>query len=112
MDAFTRQLYKVIGLSAIAAPLAHTITDIWEVLAGGYSVPLLIVNYIAFVVLPFTVIGLYAVQRPAIRMAGLYSTSWALPSPALPMAMLTATEARPRPMTMITGPTTTGGSRR
>ncbi|MAD43855.1 MAG: hypothetical protein CMI02_11770 [Oceanospirillaceae bacterium] len=71
MDAFTRQLYKVIGLSAIAAPLAHTITDIWEVLAGGYSVPLLIVNYIAFVVLPFTVIGLYAVQRPAIRMAGL-----------------------------------------
>ena len=31
------------------------------------------------------------------------------PSPLLPMAMFTATGARIRPMTMITGPVTTGG---
>ena len=41
-----------------------------------------------------------------------YGTSWALPSPALPMAMLAATGASPSPMDMITGPTTTGGSSR
>jgi len=39
-------------------------------------------------------------------------TSCTLASPALPMAMLAATGARPRPMAMITGPITTGGSRR
>ena len=34
----------------------------------------------------------------------------AAPSPVRPMAMCTATGASTRPMTMITGPTTTGGS--
>lgn len=38
--------------------------------------------------------------------------SWALPSPALPMAMFTATGDSARPMEMITGAMTTGGSKR
>ena len=36
-------------------------------------------------------------------------TCW---SPALPVAICTATWARPRPMTITTGPMTTGGNRR
>jgi len=38
-----------------------------------------------------------------------WGTSTAEPSPVLPRAMFTATGARMRPMTMITGPVTMGG---
>ena len=47
-----------------------------------------------------------------IIIAVLYGTSSTLPSPALPMAMFTATGDSARPMEMITGAITTGGSRR
>ncbi len=40
------------------------------------------------------------------------STRTAAPSPVLPRAMLTATGARIRPITMITGPVTIGGKMR
>ncbi|MNE45121.1 hypothetical protein D3C80_1393920 [compost metagenome] len=46
-----------------------------------------------------------------IIMAVPYGSS-SVPSPALPMAMLAAIGAMARPIEMITGPITTGGSRR
>ena len=49
---------------------------------------------------------------PATIMAVFSGTSQADPSPVRPMAIWTATGASTRPITMITGPTTTGGNRR
>lgn len=49
---------------------------------------------------------------PATIMAVDWGSSQMEPSPARPMAMCTETGARMRPMSMITGPVTTGGSSR
>lgn len=71
MDNFNIRLKKFIALLVIVAPITHTITDIWELYISGYSTTLLLVNYIAFIVLPFAIMGLFAVQRPHIKMLGL-----------------------------------------
>ena len=51
-------------------------------------------------------------DTPATIMAVFSGTSQAAPSPVRPMAMWTATGASTRPITMMTGPTTTGGRMR
>ena len=56
-----------------------------------------------------TVVASAAIEMISAVFSG---TSTALPSPALPRAMFTPTGASTRPMTMITGPVTMGGSRR
>ena len=50
-------------------------------------------------------------QSPTV-IAFAWGKSTIAPSPVLPMVMCTATGARIRPITMITGPVTTGGSTR
>ena len=47
-----------------------------------------------------------------IHSARFSGTRWVAPSPVLPRAMFTATGARIRPITMMTGPVTMGGSTR
>jgi len=71
MSISDRQLQKLIGIAAVAAPGVHTLTDIAEWISGGFSELNLWANYFAFIVLPFTMIGLYAVQRPKISPLGL-----------------------------------------
>lgn len=71
MSVSLHQLQKLIGVGAIVAPGIHTLTDFAEWIAGGFSAPQLWTNYFAFVVLPFLMVGLYAVQRPKIGALGL-----------------------------------------
>lgn len=63
---------KLIGWSAIAAPLAHSATDIFELIGAGFSKPMLWLNYVAFVPIPAILIGLYGAQRPRIDLGGLF----------------------------------------
>jgi hypothetical protein len=61
-----------VGLAAVVAPLLHSITDLIEWSQGGFSPGQLWLNYAAFLPMPALMIGLYAVQRPAIGQAGLW----------------------------------------
>ena len=71
MSVSVRQLQKLVGVGAIVAPGMHTLTDIAEWIVGGFSAPQLWANYFAFIVLPFLMVGLYAIQRPKIGALGL-----------------------------------------
>ncbi|MDJ0704895.1 MAG: hypothetical protein QNJ46_16560 [Leptolyngbyaceae cyanobacterium MO_188.B28] len=71
MSVSIRQLQKLIGVGAITAPGVHTLTDIAEWIAGGFSTQQLWANYLAFIVAPFLMVGLYAVQRSKIGALGL-----------------------------------------
>jgi len=71
MSVSPHQLQKLVGVGAIVAPGIHTLTDFAEWIADGFSAPQLWANYFAFVVLPFLMVGLYAVQRPKIGALGL-----------------------------------------
>lgn len=71
MTASARQLHKLVGVAALTAPGIHTLTDIAEWIAGGFSASQLWANYFAFIVMPFMMVGLYAVQRAKIGSLGL-----------------------------------------
>jgi len=66
-----RQLQVLIGAAAILAPGIHTLTDVAEWVTKGFSVPQLWANYLAFVIMPFLFVGLFAVQRETIGILGL-----------------------------------------
>jgi hypothetical protein len=52
----------VIGLSAIIFPFLHSLTDVMEIANKGFSMPQMLLNYIAFLFIPLMVIGLFAYQ--------------------------------------------------
>ena len=58
------KLRLIIGWTAIISPLLHILSDLLEVFGGGFSASQLWINYIAFLPIPFLMIGLYAFQRP------------------------------------------------
>ena len=58
------KLRLIIGWTAIISPLLHILSDLVEVFGGGYSASQLWLNYLAFLPIPFLMIGLYAFQRP------------------------------------------------
>ena len=58
------KLRLIIGWTAIISPLLHILSDLLEVFGGGFSASQLWINYVAFLPIPFLVIGLYAVQLP------------------------------------------------
>jgi hypothetical protein len=61
---------RLIGIISIAAPILHLFTDILEVFQSGFSVLHLSINYIAFILIPIMIIGLFAIQRPHIGWLG------------------------------------------
>src|ERR1044071_3511608 len=65
-----RSLKTAIALMAIVAPAVHLLSDAMEWCAG-FSPAQLWINYAAFVLMPFMIMGLYAVQRPKIGLIGL-----------------------------------------
>ncbi|MGD9629465.1 MAG: hypothetical protein AB7V18_09480 [Pyrinomonadaceae bacterium] len=67
----TQELYRAIAILAILAPGLHIATDIWEVVQSGFSALQLGLNYLAFILIPFLMMGLYAVQLPRIKWPGL-----------------------------------------
>jgi hypothetical protein len=63
----TKSLRLFIAVIAILAPALHLASDVMEWAAGGgFSTAMLLVNYLGFLMMPFMIIGLYAVQRPQI----------------------------------------------
>lgn len=56
-------LRLVVGAAAIAAPVLHSITDAMEWLQGGFSSVQLWLNYIAFLPMPWLLLGIYAVRE-------------------------------------------------
>jgi hypothetical protein len=65
-----KSLRLIIALVAIVAPALHLLSDVMEWFAG-FSPAQLWINYAAFVLMPFMIIGLYAAQRPKIGWLGL-----------------------------------------
>lgn len=59
-----RNLRLIIGLATIIAFTLHILSDLLEVFSGGFFAAQLWINYVAFLPIPFLMIGLYAVQLP------------------------------------------------
>jgi hypothetical protein len=51
-----------VGVAAITAPVLHSITDAMEWLQGGFSPLQLWLNYVAFLPMPWLLLGIYAVR--------------------------------------------------
>lgn len=66
-----QRLRLLIGLAAIFSPGLHIASDLLEWVDGAFSTPQLYASYVAFLVVPFLMVGLYAVQRPKIGGVGL-----------------------------------------
>lgn len=75
-------LEAVVGAVALAAPALHTLTDVLEWQHQGFTEFQLWLNLLAFLPMPFLLLGLYAVQAPrpgAYGLVGalLYGTAFA-----------------------------------
>lgn len=55
-------LRLLVGIAAITAPVLHTATDVVELLQGGFSPLMLWANYIAFLPMPWLLLGICAVH--------------------------------------------------
>lgn len=55
-------LRLVVGAAAIAAPLLHCITDAMEWSQGGFSPLQLWLNYLAFLPMPWLLVGIYGLR--------------------------------------------------
>jgi hypothetical protein len=69
-----RPLRQLIGIAAIVGPGLHLLSDVLEWVGGGFSPVQLWVNYVAFVLMPFLMVGLYTVQRPQAGWAVLWGS--------------------------------------
>jgi hypothetical protein len=61
----------VVGVAALVAPALHSLTDLLEWYQGGFSNRQLWLNYIAFLPMPWLLLGLYAVCEPRPNAVGL-----------------------------------------
>ncbi len=66
-----KAIYTVVGIVAVVAPGLHLLSDVLEWSSGGFSRVQLLVNYAAFLPMPFLLLGLYAVQVPRVGWLGL-----------------------------------------
>jgi hypothetical protein len=62
---------KLIGIAAVAFSALYFVSDLIELIHGGFSTFQLALTYAAEAAIPLFVLGLYAVQRPQIRTLGL-----------------------------------------
>jgi hypothetical protein len=69
--AGARRLPLLVGLGAVVFSVFYIVSDVIELAQGGFSTTQLVLTYAAEAALPLFVIGLYAVQRPAIGRLGL-----------------------------------------
>jgi len=65
------QLNIAVGIAALAAPALHSLTDLMEWLVGGFSTTQLWINYIAFLPMPWLLLGIYAVHLRRPNVVGL-----------------------------------------
>lgn len=62
---------KLIGIAAVAFSALYFVSDLIELIRGGFSTFQLMLTYAAEAAIPLFVLGLYAVQRPQIGRLGL-----------------------------------------
>ena len=60
----SKNLRLIVGFATIIASTLYILSDVLEILGGGFSAEQLWINYVAFLPIPFLMIGLYAVQLP------------------------------------------------
>jgi hypothetical protein len=65
-------LAHAIGVTAAVFSGLYFVSDVLELLHGGFSTPQLVLTYIAEAAIPLFVLGPYAVQRPHIGTLGLF----------------------------------------
>lgn len=63
---------QLTAIGAIAFPLLHSVTDVWELVQGGFSKPQLWANYAAFLPMPAVLLGLLLPQAGRISVIGLW----------------------------------------
>jgi hypothetical protein len=79
---YLMNLRVLVGLSAVIAPLLHSLSDLIEFSQGGFSTGQLWLNYIAFLPMSWLLLGIYAVQKdpepglPALAGALLYGSAF------------------------------------
>jgi len=61
----------LIGAAAVGFSILYLISDLVELAQGGFSTAQLFLTYVAEAAIPLFVLGLYAMQRPAIGRLGL-----------------------------------------
>ncbi len=61
----------VVGVAAITAPALHSLSDAMEWYRGGFSTGQLWLTYIAFLPMPWLLLGVYAVHQPRPSLLGL-----------------------------------------
>ena len=71
LDGRTHALRAVVGTAAIIAPLLHSLTDVMEWYQDGFSPAQLWLNYLAFLPMSWLLLGIYAVARRNMGVAGL-----------------------------------------
>jgi hypothetical protein len=64
-------LSTVVGVAAIVAPILHSVTDAMEWYQHGFSRPQLWLNYVAFLPMPWLLLGIYAVREEKLGSSGL-----------------------------------------
>jgi hypothetical protein len=69
--AAPRALRWLVGTAAVAAPVLHTCTDAMEWHQGGFSTTQLWLNYVAFLPMPWLLLGIYAVRADTLRSVAL-----------------------------------------
>jgi hypothetical protein len=62
----SRALRVLVGSAAIAAPVLHSVTDAMEWYRNGFSTAQLWLNYVAFLPMPWLLLGLYAVRTESL----------------------------------------------
>lgn len=67
----SQALRTVVGVTAVIAPILHSITDAMEWYQGGFSPPQLWLNYVAFLPMPWLLLGLYTVSKNDLGICGL-----------------------------------------
>jgi hypothetical protein len=67
----TERLAVLIGVGAVAFSILYFLSDLIELVQGGYSTPQLALTYAAEAAIPLFVLGLFAMQRPQIGALGL-----------------------------------------
>lgn len=61
----------VVGVAAIVAPILHSVTDVMEWYQQGFSRPQLLLNYLAFLPMPWLLLGICATRDEPLGRAGL-----------------------------------------
>lgn len=66
-----RALRLVIGGTAVVAPILHSVTDVMEWYQNGFSTKQLWLNYVAFLPMPWLLLGVYAVRTEVLGTSAL-----------------------------------------